>query len=145
MKKIPSSEITPQSVYLSRRSFFKRAGLLVGAAALAGCTAPAATDPAGGSPAATGQADELGDKLTDYRDVITYNNFYEFSLDKEVVSRMAQGWVTSPWSVSVGGLVNRPRSMMLMTSAVCMMKRNASTGCAAWKAGQWSSPGWDSP
>jgi sulfoxide reductase catalytic subunit YedY len=109
MKKIPSSEITPQSVYLSRRSFFKRAGLLVGAAALAGCTAPAATDPAGGSPAATGQADELGDKLTDYRDVITYNNFYEFSLDKEVVSRMAQGWVTSPWSVSVGGLVNRPQ------------------------------------
>jgi len=39
-----------------------------------------------------------------------YNNFYEFSLDKEDVAERARGFQTSPWTVEVGGAVNRPRT-----------------------------------
>ncbi|HQN45258.1 MAG TPA: protein-methionine-sulfoxide reductase catalytic subunit MsrP [Anaerolineaceae bacterium] len=113
MNKIPSSEITPENVYMSRRSFLKRAGLLAAAAAaLAACKPQGAVLPPADAtpPSASGQTDELGDALTDYQDVTTYNNFYEFSLDKEAVARLSEGWITSPWSVTVGGLVNRPKT-----------------------------------
>jgi sulfoxide reductase catalytic subunit YedY len=60
------------------------------------------------SPAATASADELGDALTDFQDVTNYNNYYEFSLDKEEPARLAKDFVTSPWSVEVGGLVSNP-------------------------------------
>ncbi len=111
---IPSSEITPKHLYLSRRRFIK--GMAVGAAALtasalvASCrpSGPGAGDeaPPGGVGATT---DELGDALTKYQNVISYNNFYEFTTDKESVAARAANFSTSPWQVEVGGLVNRPR------------------------------------
>jgi len=116
---ILSSEITPEHLYLSRRKFLIGAGAVAATALLNACGVPTATvAPAasgatptdGAAPQAGQSTDELGDKLTPYDSVTHYNNYYEFSLDKEEPARLAQGFKTSPWTVQVGGLVNKPKT-----------------------------------
>jgi sulfoxide reductase catalytic subunit YedY len=105
MKKIPSSEITPEHIYRSRRSFIKTLGFVgAGAAVLAACQGklPAET------PAASGGGSTQADKLTSYEDVISFNNYYEFTTNKTGVVRLAENFKTEPWTVEVGGLVNKP-------------------------------------
>jgi len=117
--KIPSSEITPEHVYLNRRSLMKGAGLALGAAALAACRMPEMEEVASGGEtesaeqpettlAEAGTTDELGDPLNTFDQITNYNNYYEFSTDKQAVARLAEGYPTSPWTVEVGGLVNNP-------------------------------------
>jgi sulfoxide reductase catalytic subunit YedY len=72
-------------------------------------TAPTAS-PLPTSAAAT---DELGDELTTFEAATGYNNFYEFTTDKQKVARLAENFQTSPWTVEVGGLVNKPRTFDL--------------------------------
>jgi sulfoxide reductase catalytic subunit YedY len=129
MVKITSSEITPQRVYQSRRAFMKGLGVsAAGALLLAACgpqsgPAPASTEPvaasasaAAGEPAiapstpGAGRALMPDESLTDIEAVVGYNNFYEFSTDKEAVAFLADGFKTSPWTVTVGGLVNKPKT-----------------------------------
>jgi sulfoxide reductase catalytic subunit YedY len=117
MTKIRSSEITPEHVYLNRRQFMKGIGAAaVGAAVLAACGPAAqpatqvAPTTAGPKPQASGQADELGDPLTPYDVIANYNNYYEFSYDKEGIGQLAANFPTSPWTVAVGGLVKNPRT-----------------------------------
>ena len=115
---IPSSEITPKGIYLSRRTFMTGAAALAATAALVACGAPsgtsepAAVDTVNGdaakTPSAEGETDELGDPLTPFRDVTNYNNFYEFALGKEDVAPKSAGFPTSPWQVEVDGMVNNP-------------------------------------
>jgi sulfoxide reductase catalytic subunit YedY len=69
--------------------------------------AAAAADPNG--PKASAANDELGDALTPFAAVTNYNNFYEFTVDKEGVASMAKDFKTSPWTVEVGGLVHQPK------------------------------------
>jgi sulfoxide reductase catalytic subunit YedY len=112
MIKIRSSEITPEHIYLSRRSFMAGAGTLAAGALLAACgaepAAPAAST--GPTPAASKATDELGDPLNTYEQITTYNNYYEFSTDKAEPARISSGFKTSPWEVAVGGLVNKPQT-----------------------------------
>lgn len=125
MTKIKSSEITPEHLYLSRRKFMTGVGALAASAAVlaacgpsaeesssAGSTAPASsgseTQPAATAVSAT--TDELGNELTSFEAVTNYNNFYEFTTDKEGVAKMVDGFETSPWQVEVGGLVNNPKT-----------------------------------
>ncbi|MHB0981195.1 MAG: protein-methionine-sulfoxide reductase catalytic subunit MsrP [Thermoleophilia bacterium] len=113
MTKIHPSEITPEHIYLSRRTFMVGVAAVAGGALLAGCgvggedsgatTITAQPGPIG---AAT---DELGQEVTSYEAVTNYNNFYEFSQDKEQVAAKAGGFVTEPWTVEVGGMVESPR------------------------------------
>src|SRR5262245_36084455 len=117
MDKIPSSEITPEHLFRSRRQFVRGAGgLLASALVLSACGEPAATSPAtpgaagAGQGNATGRPDELGDALTPFDAVTNYNNYYEFTTEKEGVAALAQNFHTSPWSVEVGGLVNKPKT-----------------------------------
>ena len=109
--KIPSSEITPMHAYLSRRDFIKAAGVLAGSLALAACAPdlPAASESVPATPAARAQTDELGDPINSYEDVTNYNNYYEFTTDKEGVARLSKDFKTSPWDVEVSGLVKNPR------------------------------------
>ena len=115
-KEIKPSEITPESVYLNRRNFI-RAGLLAGTTAATGLTyrlfnprsestpATAPIELAGsgeGTPAAA-------ETPTSFEDITNYNNFYEFSTDKLAVARKARDLITRPWTVDVGGLVQKPR------------------------------------
>jgi sulfoxide reductase catalytic subunit YedY len=55
-----------------------------------------------------GRTDELGDELTAFDDIISYNNFYEFHVDKELAGELAAKYTFSPWTVEVGGLVAKP-------------------------------------
>lgn len=62
---------------------------------------------------AQGTADELGNVLTPYDAVAGYTNYYEFTTNKERVAGLASHFVTSPWLVQVGGLVNKPSAFDL--------------------------------
>lgn len=112
-KSIPvhSSEITPKQVYLSRRDFIKAAGVVAGSMALAACVPEVAESTAvpgvGAGPAKT---DELGNPANSFKDITNYNNYYEFSTNKEAVASLAKDFTTTPWTVEVGGLVNKPQT-----------------------------------
>lgn len=118
MNNIPSSEITPESVYLSRRKFMRTFGTLVaGAWVLNACgvdgqsETPAADTPSPGATTAT--TDELKDPLSTFEAVTNYNNYYEFSTDKEAVAGLSSGFTTTPWTVAVGGMVKKPKTYAL--------------------------------
>jgi sulfoxide reductase catalytic subunit YedY len=95
---IPSSEITPESVYQNRRQFMGTAGAL----ALGTALTPSALQ----ALAATGGVQE--DKVTPEEDATTYNNFYEFGTGKEDPAENAKGFKSTPWTVTVEGLVKNP-------------------------------------
>jgi len=110
---VKSSEITPYSQYLSRRDFLKAAGILTGSALLAAC-APSVTEtavPAKDTPVIpSGKIDELGDPANSFEDITHYNNYYEFTTNKEGVASLAEDFNPSPWTVEVFGLVNKPKT-----------------------------------
>ena len=60
------------------------------------------------APSAGATTDELGDPLTTYEAVTTYNNYYEFGTDKSEPAIRAKDFKVQPWTVQVGGLVNKP-------------------------------------
>ncbi len=103
---LASSDITPESLYLTRREWLAAAGLAVGAIAGAGALLPSAM------PAQQPLGKPFGlqpdDKPTPWEDVTTYNNFYEFGTGKDEPAVMSKGFRTRPWTVKVDGLVNKP-------------------------------------
>jgi sulfoxide reductase catalytic subunit YedY len=103
----PSSAITTPETYVNRRTF------MAAAAALWLAPAPSeAAGPAAGAPhkAARNPAFSLTEPPTDMKSVTTYNNFYEFGLDKEDPARHAHLLRTRPWTVEVGGHVAKPKT-----------------------------------
>ncbi len=109
---IKSSEITPKATYLNRRSFLA-AATIAGAAAVTGVAfrdlvAPSLTarantkiDGLQKSPFSTTE------KETPYKDITTYNNFYEFSTDKDGPADLAKNFKTRPWTVTIDGDVKK--------------------------------------
>ncbi|MFB2601016.1 mononuclear molybdenum enzyme YedY, partial [Rhizobium phaseoli] len=92
--KIASSEITPRRIYMRRREFLGAAAL--GAVALYGAgKASAAALPAVESKY------KLDEKPTPLKDVTTYNNFYEFGLDKGDPAANSGAFKPLPWTVKV--------------------------------------------
>jgi sulfoxide reductase catalytic subunit YedY len=125
---VPSSEITPHSLYLSRRDFLKAAGIVSAAAFLAACGVklPATTETGSGSPTGTptqsppvpddaqGQtSDEIGNPLNTFDEITNYNNYYEFSTNKQAVNSLSRNFKATPWAVEVGGLVQNPKTYAL--------------------------------
>ena len=98
---VPSSEITPEHVYRSRRDFLKTA------------TAGGAAFALGALGARDAGAQQQEDKLTPYEDVTTYNNFYEFGTGKGDPAVNAKAFRTKPWTVKVDGLVKKPADYAL--------------------------------
>ena len=106
---IQSSEITPKDQYehyVNRRRFL-RGALAAGAAALV--SAPRAFAgtklPTVKSPLTT-----TGEDLTPYQYVTSYNNYYEFGVDKGLPSQNAGRLPTRPWTIRVDGLVKKPQT-----------------------------------
>ncbi len=108
---IRSSEITPKQVYLSRRDFMNAATIAASAALLAACAPSAADEIQNLRPVPSSTAaDELGSIVNRYEDITQYNNYYEFTVDKQLVAEEAKGFRVQPWTVEVGGLVNQPKT-----------------------------------
>jgi methionine sulfoxide reductase catalytic subunit len=114
MKKIRSSEITPEGLYLSRRKFLAGLGTLAAGAALASCRAPGTTtSSANQTSTPSTSTTPIEEQETPYNDVIGYNNFYEFSLSKTTVANASKDFKTFPWTVEVGGLAGQPRTFAI--------------------------------
>jgi sulfoxide reductase catalytic subunit YedY len=103
-----ASEITDYRLYLNRREFMAAAALaLLPNVASAGAPAGA---PAGTPLQATkSEKFSIPDKPTSLKDATTYNNFYEFGMDKEDPAKYAHLLKPRPWSVQVDGLVHKPK------------------------------------
>ncbi|CAN7260715.1 protein-methionine-sulfoxide reductase catalytic subunit MsrP [Rhizobium rhizogenes] len=100
--KITSSEITSRSVYLKRREFLTAAA--AGAGLAIASSKGALADPL----TATKSNYTVDEKLTPIKDVTTYNNFYEFGLDKADPAKLSGNFKPRPWTVKVDGMVNKP-------------------------------------
>jgi len=114
---LPESSVTPESDYLSRRQVVKALGLAAASPLLLPSLADAATQ---GFPTKLNKKylPPEGRKLTNPRLVISYNNFYEFSTQKDEPRILAnRGWKTEPWTLEVGGLVENP--LKLDVNALC--------------------------
>lgn len=130
---IPSSEITPESVYRSRREFIRDAAHVAmgaGIVAAGGAMSPAALAQSG--PRALGDLNiasrpkwlaemvaartgvpatgpyNTTEEVTPFNDVTTYNNFYEFGTDKMDPSNRAENFPIDPWTVEVAGACAKP-------------------------------------
>jgi sulfoxide reductase catalytic subunit YedY len=115
------SEITPQGAYESRRELLKLLATGVAGSVLASWAArdAMAAVPRPGKLAALNAVPSKVDgamtmeKLTDYKDATSYNNFYEFGTDKADPAHNAHTLKTSPWTVEITGLVKKPAKYTL--------------------------------
>jgi len=107
----PQTEVTPKSLYLNRRQFLAGipAAFLLAHELLSPSGAQAA---AGLGPLAKSQL-STSEKASAYKDVTTYNNFYEFGTSKEQPAQLAKNFKTSPWVVSVEGEAGKPRKFTM--------------------------------
>ena len=115
-EELSSSEITPEHLYLSRRQFLVGGGALVAAATMTSACKSQPTTTATGFCAdakAKASTDELGSNLTACNYVVNYNNFYEFSLDKDGIGDIGKHFPISPWTVEIGGLVSKPATISI--------------------------------
>jgi methionine sulfoxide reductase catalytic subunit len=112
-----SSEITPQAVYEDRRRLLKWMATGVAGASLATWAQREAlaqqVQKPGKLPAlATTPSTVAGavtmEKITEYKDASSYNNYYEFGTDKADPAQNAHTLKTKPWTVEVEGLVKKP-------------------------------------
>ena len=119
-----SSDITSQASYQGRRDMIKLMASGAAGAAMAGWAAREAraqqtTFPKPGKLATLGNVKSAVpgamtvEKITDYKDASTYNNFYEFGTDKAEPAKNASTLVTKPWSVVVEGMVKQPKTYTL--------------------------------
>lgn len=84
------SDVTPQSLFINRRA------LMAGAMALMA------------SPAIARNKWSVDEAPNSFEDITSYNNYYEFGFGKEDPAAYAGALTTDPWSVEIGGLVDKP-------------------------------------
>ena len=101
MKKIKYSEITPEKIYNNRRSFIK--SISVGASSIAISSLPFSGNAA---------SDKIDNK-TSYKDITTYNNYYEFGTSKSDPYKNSQNFITNPWNISIEGEVESPINLSM--------------------------------
>ena len=113
-KQIPPSEITPESVYFNRRNFI-RAGL-IGGTAIASHLIYRGFNPLPVPEVVSTPLEDVKksgfsapEDPDTFETITSYNNYYEFSTGKTSVARKAQSFVTQPWTVEVGGMVQKPK------------------------------------
>ncbi|MDW5444085.1 protein-methionine-sulfoxide reductase catalytic subunit MsrP [Polaromonas sp. SM01] len=114
-----SSEITSQAIYQQRRDLIRLMATGTAGAALAGWAGrealaqtvvkPGKLAALPGARSAVAGAVTM-EKVTDYKDATTYNNFYEFGTDKSDPAKNAHTLVTKPWTVAIEGLVKQPKT-----------------------------------
>ena len=107
---IPESMATPESLVLNRRGLIKAAGAAAAVGVLSSCgdsEAASDQDPTAGLyPFVRNERYTIERPLTPASTVTTYNNYYEFGFDKNIV-RPAQALDIRPWEISIEGMVER--------------------------------------
>ena len=103
---LTEAHVTPKQAYVDRRHFLAGLGAVAGAALL-----PVSADAAKLSGAKSAYSTD--EKQTSFEDVTSYNNFYEFGTDKSDPAAYAGKLTTTPWSIKVDGLVNKPATYAL--------------------------------
>ncbi|MDB4157817.1 protein-methionine-sulfoxide reductase catalytic subunit MsrP [Candidatus Pelagibacter sp.] len=96
MKKYKHSEITTEQIYNKRRKFIKSIGLGVGSLSLSSI------------PFLNNAYSQNKTELTSYKDITTYNNYYEFGTGKGDPFKNSQEFITKPWSITIEGEVDSP-------------------------------------
>ena len=91
MIKFKNSEITPENIYKNRRNFIKKFGLTAGSIFL--------SQNLNFSANAAPKKEDL--KLTEYRYITTYNNYYEFGTSKSDPVERSEKFKTTPWDVVI--------------------------------------------
>jgi len=110
------SDVTPKETFLKRRDFLTVAGTTAVAVAATGLGLTGSADAFAQNPSAqkltnlTKSPFSTDEKLNSYKDVTTYNNFYEFGLDKADPAKYAHTLKTRPWTVVVDGQCGKPGS-----------------------------------
>jgi len=108
----PERNVTPEGVFLNRRSFIRgTAGAVVGASAVALGTpgsAFAATERKLLPLDHNKSGFDPGEALTPEAAVTNYNNYYEFGTSKDDPAANAWRLEPKPWSVKVDGMVDNP-------------------------------------
>ena len=109
-----ASDITPQAVYEERRAFIARmaAGAVAGSAVWEMANREAFAQGVTAKLAAKrNSAYTTVETATPFKDATTYNNFYEFGLDKDEPAQNAQRMRTRPWTVQIEGEVKKPMTI----------------------------------
>ena len=108
---IRSSEITPKSLYLNRRKFLVAAGLAGAAAAsakgLLDLSSPERAYAGEKIPSLQKSPFSTTEKITPEQTVANYNNYYEFSTEKDEPAKLATKFRTRPWKVKIEGDVQK--------------------------------------
>ena len=110
---IVPSDITTEAVWRSRRDLILRAGVAAAGLGLPGWATRSAFAQGAGAGALAGlpnAAFSVMDKQTSFADITSYNNYYEFGVDKGEPASNAGKLQTRPWTVSVEGEVGKPRT-----------------------------------
>ena len=109
------SDVTPKELFLKRREFIAAAGVTAAAVATNGlgvfgdAAAVEAQNPAAQKLANLKKSPfSTDEKMNSYRDITTYNNFYEFGTDKADPGKYASTLKPRPWSVVVEGQCGKP-------------------------------------
>jgi sulfoxide reductase catalytic subunit YedY len=121
---LPKDEVTPEALFRRRREFLKDSllftatsvGVGLGLTSLlrGGRAEAPPSEAAAAAPEleiARGSSFSTTETRTPFRDVTTYNNFYEFGLDKGEPARRADGLRTRPWAVTIDGEVAKPQTV----------------------------------
>ena len=106
--------VTPEALFLNRRRFLRQMGYAGGglaAAALLSESRAADVKVAGRFPARRSPEFDPDWTLTNERVAGTYNNFYEFTLDKNVTPQLTSKFITTPWPIEISGLVEKPMTI----------------------------------
>ncbi len=108
---LPESKVTPEHVFLNRRTFIAAlgaagAGTLVGGR-ITGASAATPEDPYDPTPPLSERYADAGRALTPESEAATYNNFYEFGSHKRI-HELAQQLQTDGWSIEIEGMVEQP-------------------------------------
>ncbi len=107
IKKIPSSEITPEHIYNDRRNFIKNLGLILGSTALS-AFANKSFAALHTLPSFAQAKEREKEKLSSLKDITSYNNYYEFGTSKSDPYDYAEKLNIDPWSISIEGSVTKP-------------------------------------
>ncbi len=125
---IPDHEVTPPELYFNRRRFLRAGAIAASTAATAAVyrwfnprmKVDVQTEAVAGLQAAELTAAELlargwrtTEQSTSEPDILSYNNFYEFTTDKQGVALAARDFRTEGWTIQVDGLVNKPQTLTI--------------------------------